>query len=252
MMKEHTNIKYLLSLLLMLLPEMVSAQVWNFDVGTVEAMVDDHKRIRSVLIARSSIEQANQLLHDNCKAAGIDYKDINVNLDKYTRCFNLIDLILQGTSTVFSLKNTISEVSDKVGKYKDLLEAYSEKCLLRGDVVSSDTIIIGISKRTIERIAGDADDLVDSFKDLLAIYAVGAATNAPEGKAVQMIGVLRSINRSLEDIRISINTSYIELWKYIRIRTTYWKSAIYQARSLSEIANDAFGRWKAAADVFDY
>lgn len=250
-MKSKMMIKQFLAFLLLLIPDVACAQ-WSFDVSTVEAMVADHKRIRSVLIARSTVEQANKILHDASKDANIAYKDINVKLDRYTRCFDLIDLILQGTSTVFALKNTISDVSDKVGKYKGLLETYTEKCLLHGDIVSSDTIIIGISKRTIERISDDADDLIDSFKDLLAIYAVGAATNAPESKTVQMIAVLRAINSSLDDIRLSINVAYIELWKYIRVRTTYWKNAIYGAKSMTEIANDAFSRWKVAADVFDY
>ncbi len=250
-MKSKLIIKQILAFLLLLIPDVACAQ-WSFDVSTVEAMVADHKRIRSVLIARSTVEQANKILHDASKDANIAYKDINVKLDRYTRCFVLIDLILQGTSTVFALKNTISDVSDKVGKYKGLLETYTEKCLLHGDIVSSDTIIIGISKRTIERISDDADDLINSFKDLLAIYAVGAATNAPESKTVQMITVLRAINSSLDDIRLSINVAYIELWKYIRVRTTYWKNAIYGAKSMTEIANDAFSRWKVAADVFDY
>lgn len=251
MNNRYMIFKWLMAFLLLLVPEVSQAQ-WAFDVGTVEAMVADHKRIRSVLIARSTVEQANQLLHDASKDANVGYKELNVDLDKYTRCFDLIDLILQGTSTVFAVRNTISDVSDKVGKYRDLLQTYSDKCLLKGDVVSSDTIIIGISQRTIARIVDDADDLVDSFQDLLAIYAVGAATDAPESKTVMMIGVLRAINGSLEDIRLSVNAAYIDLWKYIRVRTTYWKDAIYQARSLTEIANDAFSRWKVAADVFDY
>lgn len=250
-MRIKKDIRIVLAFLLLLVPDVVCAQ-WNFDVSTVEAMVADHKRIRSVLIARSTVEQANQILHDASKDANVGYKELNIELDKYTRCFDIIDLILQGTSTVFSVKNTISDVSDKVDKYKELLEDYSEKCLLRGDVVSSDTIIIGISKRTIERISGDADDLINSFKSLLAIYAAGAATNVTESKTVLMITVLRDINNSLDDIRLSINTAYIDLWKYIRVRTTYWKNVIYQARSLHEIANDAFSRWKTAADVFDY
>ena len=250
-MKSKLMIKQILAFLLLLIPDVACAQ-WSFDVSTVEAMVADHKRIRSVLIARSTVEQANKILHDASKDANIAYKDINVKLDRYTRCFDLIDLILQGTSTVFALKNTISDVSDKVGKYKGLLETYTEKCLLHCDIVSSYTINIGISKRTIERISDDADDLINSFKDLLAIYAVGAATNAPESKTVQMITVLRAINSSLDDIRLSINVAYIELWKYIRVRTTYWKNAIYGAKSMTEIANDAFSRWKVAADVFDY
>lgn len=105
---------------------------FGFDVGSIEASIDDHKRMRSVLLARSGIEQANVLLHQYSSEAGTEHKDITVKLEKYTKAFDMLDLIIQGTATVFTVKNTITDVSDYVGKYKDLIQRYSELCLARG------------------------------------------------------------------------------------------------------------------------
>ena len=44
--------RYLLLLLLAVLPTVVKAQ-WNFDIPVVEAYINDHKQQRSLLLARS-------------------------------------------------------------------------------------------------------------------------------------------------------------------------------------------------------
>ena len=73
MMVEDRRLHILqsLSLLLFLVPCMARAQLWSFDTFSVEALIDDHKTIRSRLAARSGIEQANQLLHDYAQAAAV-------------------------------------------------------------------------------------------------------------------------------------------------------------------------------------
>ena len=57
--KFATAVQRLL-LMLMLMPAMARAQ-FSFDFTSVEALIDDHKRVRSVLMARSGVEQANEL-----------------------------------------------------------------------------------------------------------------------------------------------------------------------------------------------
>ena len=82
---------------------MVSIQAsaqFNFDVETVEALIRDHKNVRSVLIARNSVEQANLILHQYSRKAVEDHYQLNVELDKFTRLFDMIDIIVSGTSTV--------------------------------------------------------------------------------------------------------------------------------------------------------
>ena len=99
------KIEKIFLMLLMLVPTMVRAQ-YSFDFLSVEALIDDHKRIRSVLMARSGVEQANELLHQYSSEANVDYDSLNVKLDKYTKCFDIIDVIYNGGVTVLNVKNT--------------------------------------------------------------------------------------------------------------------------------------------------
>ena len=58
---RHTIIIALL--LITLFPKTALAQ-WGFDAVSVEAYINDHKKQRSLLLARSSLEYSNQLLHE--------------------------------------------------------------------------------------------------------------------------------------------------------------------------------------------
>ena len=51
------------AVLLALLPRVAQAQ-WTFDIVSVEAYINDHKKQRSLLLARSTLEYSNQLLHE--------------------------------------------------------------------------------------------------------------------------------------------------------------------------------------------
>ena len=74
----------ILLIVILLFPIKASAQ-WGFDVAVVEAYINDHKQQRSLLLARSTLELSNQLLHEYSSEATVDYKNLNVDLDKYTR-----------------------------------------------------------------------------------------------------------------------------------------------------------------------
>ena len=89
-MKEHIHI--LLTLMMLTIPAVVRAQ-WSFDVPSVEAYIADHKSQRSLLLARATLEQSNNLLHEYSAKAAEDYKVLNFDLDKYTRAFDVIDIL---------------------------------------------------------------------------------------------------------------------------------------------------------------
>ena len=74
------KVLYIIICLLAFFPDMAHAQ-WSFDVPSIEDYINDHKEQRSLLIARSTLEQSNALLHDYSKDANIDFKEINVELD---------------------------------------------------------------------------------------------------------------------------------------------------------------------------
>ena len=108
-----------------LLPGIAKAQ-WTFDIVSVEAYINDHKKQRSLLLARSTLEYSNQLLHEYSSEEVGKYKELNVDLDKYTRAFDIIDVMYQSLRTVLNVKSTYQTVSDRISDYKNLLE----DCLL--------------------------------------------------------------------------------------------------------------------------
>ena len=170
-----------------------------------------------------------------------DYKDINLQLDKYTRAFDVIDILYQSLRTSLNIYDTYDVVKDRIGDYKVMLDDYRAKCLDRLNIVSTDTLIITINARALARIAEEGDNLYKSVSDLI-LYATGAAACS----TADLLMVLNSINNSLDNIKRHINKAYFETWKYIQVRIGYWKAQVYRAKTIKEIVNDAFGRWRGA------
>ena len=71
--------------LLALLPGIAKAQ-WTFDIVSVEAYINDHKKQRSLLLARSTLEYSNKLLHEYSRKEVGEYKELNVDLDPLHPC----------------------------------------------------------------------------------------------------------------------------------------------------------------------
>ena len=63
-------------LLITLLPDAAKAQ-WTFDIVSVEAYINDHKKQRSLLLARSTLEYSNKLLHEYSRDEVGNYKELN-------------------------------------------------------------------------------------------------------------------------------------------------------------------------------
>ena len=231
--------------LLVLLPGIVKAQ-WTFAIVSVEAYITDHKKQRSLLLARSTLEYSNKLLHEYSRKEVGEYKELNVDLDRYTRAFDVIDVMYQSLRTALNVKSTYTAVSERIADYKKLLEDFNEKVLKRGTVELADAQILMINEKAIRDIADDGEHLYKSVSDLV-LYATGAAACSTS----DLLMVLEAINTSLDDIERHLNRAYIETWRYIQVRIGYWKSKIYRERTKQEIINGAFGRWRSAGRL-DY
>ncbi|MBR2064006.1 MAG: hypothetical protein IJ971_04860 [Bacteroidales bacterium] len=230
----------LILLLFVMIPQMTKAQ-WAFDFVSVEAYINDHKKQRSLLLARSTLELSNQLLHEYSSDATVEYKTLNVDLDKYTRAFDVIDVLYQSLRTSLNVYSTYNKVSDRITDYKNLLEDYREKVLERNKIAVSDTIIISVNLRCIQKIADEGQHLYRSVSDLV-LYATSAAACSTS----DLLLVLESINTSLDNIERHLNRSYFETWRYIQLRMGYWKEAVYRTKTKRQLIDDAFGRWREA------
>lgn len=240
---RHTIITTIL--LTVLFPKSALAQ-FGFDVVSVEAYINDHKKQRSLLLARSTLEYSNQLLHEYSSKEVGKYKELNVDLDKYTRAFDVIDVMYQSLRTVLNVRSTYQTVSDRIGDYKDLMEDFNEKVIKRKHIELADTMLVSINRKAIENIAYEGQQLYHSVNDLV-LYATGAAACSTS----DLLMVLDNINNSLDLIEKHLNSAYFQTWRYVQLRMGYWKEKVYRTRTKEEILEDAFSRWKVAGKL-DY
>lgn len=237
---------YILGLLAVLLLPLPAKAQWSFDAGTVEAYINDHKQQRSLLLARSTLEHSNRLLHEYSRKETTGYKDLNVDLDKYTRAFDVIDVMYQSLRTALNVHSTYEGVSERISDYKTMLEDFNQKVIQRKHIELADTLILSINARAIRTIAQEGEYLYKSVSDLI-LYATGAAACSTS----DLLMVLNSINNSLDNIERHLNRAYFETWRYIQVRIGYWKEKVYRTKTKRELIDDAFGRWRKSGKL-DY
>ncbi len=254
-MSNTNNTKYipcsfgiivLMLCIIQLMPVAVNAQVVPRDVPTIEAYINDHKQQRSLLLARSTLEESNKLLHKASKVTHREYRDVNIELDKYTRAFDVIDLVYSTVSTGFNVYRTYDTVSDKIGKYKSLLSDFNDKIVKRRRFETADTLLLAVNMRAVRNLSAECQNLYSSVA-VLAAYASGKVCCT----TASMMLMIENINKSLDRIKAIVNTAYFQTWKFIKARTSYWKSELYRSKTIKEVTNDAFGRWMEAG-MLDY
>ena len=115
---------YILGLLITLLASLSANAQWSFDMGTVEAYINDHKQQRSLLLARSTLEHGNKLLHEYSREKTMSYKELNVDLDKYTRAFDVIDVMY---SFPYDHDNSLDSNLQSVNEKLNEMEQYQKE-----------------------------------------------------------------------------------------------------------------------------
>lgn len=240
----NTGKAYIFGLILILFAPLSAKAQWSFDVGTVEAYINDHKQQRSLLLARSTLEHSNKLLHEYSRKETVGYKELNVDLDKYTRAFDVIDVMYQSLRTALNVRSTYQGVSDRISDYKTMLEDFHEKVIKRKHIELADTLILSINARAIRTIAQEGEYLYKSVSDLI-LYATGATACSTS----DLLMVLNSINNSLDNIERHLNRAYFETWRYIQVRIGYWKEKVYRTKTKQQMVEDAFSRWRVAGKL---
>jgi hypothetical protein len=241
-MKRHA----IILTILFLIPAIAMKAQWSFDIASIEAYINDHKKQRSLLLARSTLEYSNKLLHEYSREETVGYKDLNMDLDKYARAFDVIDVMYQSLRTVLNVKDSYETIRERLSDYEKLMRDFNEKIIQRKRIELADTVLIGIQARAIRNIADEGEHLYKSFTDLV-LYATGAAACS----TADLLVVLDAINLSLDNIQSHLNRSYFDTWRYVQVRIGYWKEKVYRRKSIKEMADDAFSRWRVAGKL-DY
>ena len=208
------------------------------DPASLEAMIHNHKTVRAMLQLRTFAEEGVITYHEKSMHSMEDYATVNKKLDKYRKCFNIINLILNSTATGFHAYNSFNSCKSNIKAYYDLLNTYNKEILQHGAIWTSDTIIIKASQRAVEGVYNGASQLWKSYSELAEIV-----TGVRNCTTSDLMTILGDINNSIDEIDGSIRRSYTELWAYMTVRMGFWKKDIFMARSVKDIANDALGRW---------
>lgn len=227
-----------------LLPLQVKAQLVPKDIPTIEAYINDHKKQRSLLLARATLEESNKLLHQASQVTHRDYRDINLELDKYTKAFDVIDLVYSTVSTGFNVYRTYDNVSDKIGKYKTMLSTYNDKIVRRGKFETADTLLLAVNIRAVKNLTKECQSLYSSV-----VVLAGYASGKVHCTTASMMLMVEKVNKSLDRIKAIVNNAYYQTWKFIQARTSYWKSELYRSKTIREVANDAIERWLEAGHL---
>ena len=193
------------------------------------------------------MEESNALLHKASKVTHREYRDINLELDKYTRAFDIIDLVYSTVSTGFNVYRTYDNVSEKIGKYKTMLEDFNEKMIQRGRIESADTLLLAVNARAVANLAEECQNLYSSVC-VLAAYASGQVCCT----TASLMLMIDNINKSLDRIKDIVNSAYYQTWKFIQARMSYWKAEIYCSKTIRQMATEAFDRWMEAGNILDY
>ena len=230
----------LLTCLCLALPREVSASNSSMptDPASLEAMIYNHKTIKAVLELRVLAEEGVRAYHKKSMKTMEDHEAVAKRLDKYRKCFEKIDLILNATATGFHTYNSFQNCKRNLTSYYKLLDTYTKEILLHGAVWTSDTTILYTSQRAVEGVSHEADRLWKSYVELAAVI-----TGKRNCTTADMMLILDDINLCIDGIEASIRNAYMELWAYMTVRMGFWKKDYYLARSIKDIANDALGRW---------
>lgn len=256
----------------------VVAEAQRFDAGTLEALINDHKKLRGPMLSRTALEVANKELHDDAREEVMDYKDVNDKLDKYLRVIDWLNIAYEGLSTVMHFKMTYDDIKEKGEGIYDLLERYRVGVLKRqegqlgealdiikgvGDIHSigsardwyndakalyeqgpvvdpRDTIIFVIGRDMVFEVRDKCKEIYKSASTLV-LYATGASQCTTEGLMI----TIRGLDNQMTDLRNIIDRAYFQLWRYIHLRTGYWSKAVmFQHKTTGEYARDALHRWR--------
>ena len=216
-----------------------------FDVMSTEALIWDHKKVRSKLGVRTAIQEGNAIIHAWVNDTVKGYKTVNDELDKYDRYFDMIDLILSGACTVINVYTSADHVGERLVGIKNLLQMYYSECLKHGDVAYSDLTIMNIGDEMVTNIVQEVDALVKSLKRLGGTAVVGSAVGTTGLSTKDLINILENVNGSIDNIVKIVDAGYLHFLTYVYARTgPFFNRRAANALTRSEIGKRAFDRWK--------
>lgn len=220
----------------------VSAKGYNFDVLSVEAVIEESRSAGSMNLSRAAIEFYNRGVHKESNEKAIDYEKVEKCLDKYLRCLDYIDVLYTGASTVGQFMRTYSTVKESIKEYRTLLKEYGDYIVHTGRISTADSYIIRNCEETISQAIEDSKDV---YGTLIMIGTFCSSKIPCTAENLQLI--LAGLNLNLQQLGNNLMAGSERLRSYMLLRTWGWGKGLYKARPTSEICDEALSRWKNKA-----
>lgn len=226
-------------LLLMMMLTMSSMTSFSQDFLTGEAIIDDHKRQRKVYALRTAVEEANKQLHVLVTDTVKGWKEVNFSLEKYTKSFELISLIVNCAYTAMNVYGTSNYVSGRIGEISSLMTDYYNELLSQGNIESADLFIYKYGNELVTSLYDDVNQLVKSLRDM-PLYVNGKV----QCTTANLLLIIDNINKTLARIRQHVARAHLKLTGYIRSRLSpFWNRRVFNSRNVATIATDALSNW---------
>lgn len=236
---------FLAFFLVMLLGRISADVVAPRDQLSIEAMIGNHKAVTFAMDIKMVTEIGVEKYHEETKKKIKDYKAINDTLDRYRRCFNVLNMVLSGAATAYRTVVMLNRSKDNIEGMVKLLDHYQKNFLTKLNVETSDTVIITICNDCIKDLRQAIPGLYKSYASIGTYF-----TGVTECTTSNLLTTFQGINTSLDELDAALSGAYSRLWYYMMIRSFYYKREIFASYSVKQILDAAFGSWmQAARDV---
>lgn len=234
--------KYIFVIIMLLVPLAATSQGVPRDPLSIEAMINNHRVVRTALDVRCLAEI--MLLEKHKETAGQveRYDSISKGIDRYQRDFNLLRTILQGAGLTYKIIASCNTITNDLANYVDLLQDYTDLVYSQRRIEKTDTVILNESKKMYSQIKDIYPELKKSLVNL-----AGQLTGVTQCKTSQLMLTMDEVNDNLDKLVSIIDSSYGHLWAYMTMRKYYFNKNMFLRPSVQELIDGAYTSWMRSA-----
>lgn len=214
----------------------------------IEALYLNHKTIHSRLLARTAIEETNELLHTLVKDNTEKYTQINVDLDKYSRMFDWIDLLVNGLHSGLHAKRSIENIGCLAEEYAGIISDFAKEVEETKVIRLNDAKLLELFVDAVQDIRDECESMYATFTSL-TIYVTPVPGTGNESPARCNPHTLYIILEQIDSFLTSLENRMSDLVSltsiYILERKGYWHEEVMRVER-KQIALEALERWKSS------
>lgn len=219
--------------------DLVDNDVWI----PVEALHLEHESAISLLTARSALAAVNDGLSSAASAAGIRYDSIRIDLDRYTRMFDIIDKLYNTLHLAFRSANTFSDIEYYASRYADVIRSFIDELDSHGRLLAEDMCLFDYAASAIGGLRSDCEQLYSTFEGLASYMLPVPGLEQPANcSASTLTYLLSEIDRFLTRISGRLERLYDLSYRYMLMRQGYWPVSVI-TQTKGAIVSSALSRW---------